>query len=42
MDRSTNRALKGEILQSFALMGLMAMVLGAYMGLALLAVRAFG
>jgi len=35
-------ALRGEILQSVGLMGLMAVVLGAYLGIALLAVRAFG
>jgi hypothetical protein len=35
-------ALRGEIMHSVILMGLMAAVLGAYLGVALLAVRAFG
>jgi hypothetical protein len=35
-------ALGGEILHSFILMGLMAAVLGVYLGAAMLAVRALG
>jgi len=35
-------ALRGEIVHSVILMGLMAAVLGAYLGIALLAVRALG
>jgi len=35
-------ALVSEIRQSFYLMGLMALVLGAWLGLGLLAVRVFG
>ena len=42
MDRNGKGVLRGEVVQSFVLMGLMAVVLGAYMGIALLAVRAFG
>lgn len=42
MDRNTNGALKGEVVQSFLLMGLMAVVLGLYAGIAMLAARAFG
>jgi hypothetical protein len=42
VDRNGKGALRGEVVQSFVLMGLMALVLGVYMGLALLAVRAFG
>jgi hypothetical protein len=42
VDRDKNGALKGEIVQSFVLMGLMALVLGVYTGIAMLAVRAFG
>ena len=42
MDRNTNGALKGEVVQSFVLMGLMAVVLGVYAGIAVLAARAFG
>lgn len=42
MERDKNGALKGEIVQSFVLMGLMVLVLGVYTALAMLAVRAFG
>ena len=42
MDRDVKGALRGEIVQSFVLMGLMAAMLGGYVGLALLAVRALG
>jgi len=42
MDRNGKGALRGEIVQSFVLMGLMAAVLGAYTGIAMLAFRAFG
>jgi hypothetical protein len=42
VDRNSKGALRGEIVQSFILMGLMAAVLGAYFGIAMLAVRAFG
>jgi hypothetical protein len=35
-------ALRGEIVHSVILMGLMAAVLGAYLGVAMLAVRALG
>jgi hypothetical protein len=42
VDRNTNGALKGEVVQSFLLMGLMAVVLGLYAGIAMLAARAFG
>ncbi len=42
MERNGKGALRGEILQSVGLMGLMAAVLGAYLGVALLAVRALG
>jgi hypothetical protein len=42
VDRNGKGVLRGEIVQSFILMGLMAVVLGAYFGIAMLAVRAFG
>ena len=42
MDRNANGALKGEVVQSFVLMGLMAAVFGLYAGIATLAARAFG
>jgi hypothetical protein len=42
VDLDKNGALKGEIVQSFVLMGLMALVLGVYTGIAMLAVRALG
>jgi hypothetical protein len=42
VNRDGKRALRGEIVQSFVLMGLMAAVLGAYLGVAMLAVRALG
>jgi hypothetical protein len=38
----TKGALRGEIVHSVILMGLMAAVLGAYVGVAMLAVRALG
>ena len=42
MDRNVKGALRGEIVHSVILMGLMAAVLGAYVGVAMLAVRALG
>jgi hypothetical protein len=41
-DDAGRGALVSEIRQSFYLMGLMALVLGAWLGLGLLAVRVFG
>jgi hypothetical protein len=42
VDRDTNGALRGEVVQSFMLMGLMAVVLGLSTGIAMLAARALG